>query len=1265
MKKILSFLIALVFLTTFLPRPSVAIEKDFLKNQKEISGSIKIEQTRYQSEIVILDWDFSGIASSWSKGFDGAEINFGLGQEKIERFISPKALTDDLPDRSGRHDEETLGEILTIQSARLFQYSLSFSNDDIGKTFSFRFVLFDTFGPSAQIAALSTDNSGLGPNIVSRQNWGANESYRTWGPEYAEVKAIVIHHTAGEEKAALTDQAEAVRNLYYGHAVSYGWGDVGYNYIIDINGLIYEGRYGGNSVVGGHTLGYNPGTIGIALIGDYGARNITEAQTGALADLIAYLSFKNFLSPDSKTTLKDKNINTVVGHQDLNATSCPGSNVYSQVGSIATLSAERLKNYPERSYRGEIVSFDPKINIYGGDIAKLHLTVKNTGNATWLSEGNRRLKLQLSSSSFSGGLVSFGKSIEPGQTATLSADIWAPFANQAADAAFDLIQDDQIIPGVHAEFSAIITTPSYRAKIIAKKENQNIQPGQSVVLWAEIKNMGINTWNGSENLRLVTKDGGSSVFYASGDWTNNNSPGGLDQTGVATGQVGKISFTATAPVSPGQYKEWFRLVSDKNFEGIDNQITDFLLVVGDQTGPLSSPEPKIYSKQINDYHYEIISRSDANQTLLLGETRTLSLELKNTGNSIWYSDVVRLGTVAPYDRPSIFADSSWSGKNRIEPTLYKIAPGKTAVWSFTITAPQNKGAWTEKMALVVDGVGWTNGEIVWNITVAPPTHSASLVEQSPYIKTSQKVNARLVVKLKNTGNITWQKNIVRLGTTGPYDRPSIFADSSWKSFNRLEFLESSVSPGGVATFIINLNTDTAQGIFRESFGLVADGIGWFDNIGLFWLVDISPPFDDFSYVAQSPFVMMSSGETASLWLEIKNTGTTTWQKNSADSVRLATTSPRDRKSIFLSSNRIALDRDRVVPGETVRFSFSITAPDQSGVFKEYFSPVHDGVGWLKDIGIYWEIKVEKAPPPLVTEGKTIQISGTDKFVVVDGVTLKTIAYGGKNDLATVSFTDNIYQMSLKGSSFSSSNFLRFVPQATGTILSLPSYADRPAWNPTINDNAFKGVLEIRYTPVTKKLWAINELFIEDYLSGVSEPLDSFDPEYLKVATVAERSYVYHHLQNGGKHPDEFLTLKNSRNGNGDDQIYAGYNFSLRAPNIGKAVVATKGEVVAYNDRPVITPYFSQSDGRTRSASEVWGWDQAKYPWLVGKDDSSCKGGQLLGHGVGMSGCGARGKVASGEKYQNVLNYYYSGTAIKKIDETNLNVKIGIYAINLP
>jgi len=149
---------------------------------------------------------------------------------------------------------------------------------------------------------------------------------------------------------------------------------------------------------------------------------------------------------------------------------------------------------------------------------------------------------------------------------------------------------------------------------------------------------------------------------------------------------------------------------------------------------------------------------------------------------------------------------------------------------------------------------------------------------------------------------------------------------------------------------------------------------------------------DFQYISQSDYPVLSPGESIILWVKIKNKGTATWTE---DVVRLGTSNPRDRISVFrpqdprsnwLSDNRIKMDKNTVAPGEEVGFGFWITAPTEitPGIYREYFCPVADGITWMKDIGIYWDIIITTYESYNLKDedsNKTIEINKGDNIIV--------------------------------------------------------------------------------------------------------------------------------------------------------------------------------------------------------------------------------------------------------------------------------------------
>ena len=153
-----------------------------------------------------------------------------------------------------------------------------------------------------QVAA-SVEAATTQPPVISRGGWGADEALMTWAPQFYETRKLIVHHTAGS--SSFDDQAAAaaeVRAIYRYHAVDKGWGDIGYNFLIDPFGNVYEGRYSrdytganpsgddaqGRGVTAAHASGWNSGTVGVAMLGTYSDADVTPAARQVLTRLLAW-----------------------------------------------------------------------------------------------------------------------------------------------------------------------------------------------------------------------------------------------------------------------------------------------------------------------------------------------------------------------------------------------------------------------------------------------------------------------------------------------------------------------------------------------------------------------------------------------------------------------------------------------------------------------------------------------------------------------------------------------------------------------------------------------------------------------------------------------------------------------------------------------------------------------------------------------------------------------------------------------------------------
>ena len=218
------------------------------------------------------------------------------------------------------------------------------------------------------------------PPIVSRADWGADESLSPDPSEYnADVKAVFVHHTAGSNDYTCAESASIVRAIYAYHTApapdGNGWNDLGYNFLVDKCGTIFEGRKGGvdQPVLGAHTYGWNRESTGIAVIGEYTSAGASTAALTSVARIAAWKLGQYGVDPNSTVQLKagatQKNLagtsftagslytfNRISGHRDGYATECPGTTLYGQLPTIRAWASGPVQGLKVTSLTGATLS---------------------------------------------------------------------------------------------------------------------------------------------------------------------------------------------------------------------------------------------------------------------------------------------------------------------------------------------------------------------------------------------------------------------------------------------------------------------------------------------------------------------------------------------------------------------------------------------------------------------------------------------------------------------------------------------------------------------------------------------------------------------------------------------------------------------------------------------------------------------------------------------------------------------------------------------
>ncbi len=350
---------------------------------------------------------------------------------------------------------------ITIKSDETVEVVAHFFNTHIpGENLVARFDPFDDDSFDDPRTGLARPVSG--PKYISRSEWGADETLRirtfargikswfrasvpeakdvpkylrpkvltrknkdgktlTWPIEKNQkIKKFIVHHT-GEYIDERRDPKELMRAIYYFHTITRGWGDIGYNYVIDKQGNIYEGRYGGPDTVGAHTAYHNVASMGVSLMGNFNIEKPTEKQIKVLELTLADHAVRFGVDPMGKGLFLGTNSYNISGHQDVarkgHGTACPGKNLEAMLPEIrkkvAYFAREINKNHGPTARDFLTKSkFAPKFKhtvapktkdlpvaslsklltkkiVQRGDKTTFDITLKNNGKSTW----NKGMKL--------------------------------------------------------------------------------------------------------------------------------------------------------------------------------------------------------------------------------------------------------------------------------------------------------------------------------------------------------------------------------------------------------------------------------------------------------------------------------------------------------------------------------------------------------------------------------------------------------------------------------------------------------------------------------------------------------------------------------------------------------------------------------------------------------------------------------------------------------------------------------------------------------
>jgi hypothetical protein len=346
---------------------------------------------RYLSPVLQTPQPYNAVVPQWLADMpDGSSLilRLRIGPDGVRwDEWQTIAVNDDwmLPE-----DEELIGQMITVPAAdstyRYVQYAVSFSRyvgQPAAALRQLRLTFIDsTAGPTAeelvaQQAALDAQNPQSPqdgypkPSVVSRAVWCIDPACNyTSGLEYEPVTHLIVHHTVSSNTS--TNWAAVVRAIWYYHTFTRGWGDIGYNYLVDMNGVLYEGHLGGDDVVGTHASGANAGSMALALIGTFTLPDQNPPgilppapMRNSAVELFAWKAGQKDIDVFDASHLPDVSwgLPHLMGHRDVYGTTvCPGDQAHGLLPWLRAEVANRIGFVSPHQYVDEMSSAFSKSN---------------------------------------------------------------------------------------------------------------------------------------------------------------------------------------------------------------------------------------------------------------------------------------------------------------------------------------------------------------------------------------------------------------------------------------------------------------------------------------------------------------------------------------------------------------------------------------------------------------------------------------------------------------------------------------------------------------------------------------------------------------------------------------------------------------------------------------------------------------------------------------------------------------------------------------
>lgn len=622
----------------------------------------------------------------------------------------------------------------------------------------------------------------LAPRVVYNDEQGHP---LVWPRRYStKIKKIVIHHTAsslkdlnGDQRVDSKDYRAAIQGIYTYHTLSRGWGDIGYQYLVDPDGNVYEGRAGGLGVIAAHVLCQNSNTVGISVMGNFEQDTLSEKSFNGLVNITKYLTDIYGINPLGESSFRGQVMPHIVTHAEVGkltkqyigtgATQCPGTALIASMDRLRKAVAQGGVK-PDYSY--SLVSTPTNLVVNPLQSFQATIRLKNTGSMPWR-------QVQFTNKSGKEPLVTSNVSIGPGQEADIQVPLQADLEGGTKKLVLVLSLDSarQKQP---VNVSYKVNNPQYRYEIVTFEGSRDtLLTGEHRVLKLRLKNTSNFPWlqSGANQLQIreAQRRGRSADIV----------PDGLTVFLPAEVTVGaEVEVEIPVPLQ----------------KAIGNYTLDLLPVVARDKGLQGDRLSVRLAVEAPKFKAAILPL-DQRARISKGFEQMVDFQLLNQSNFDWEPGTIwyRLG----------------DGEKQ---SLEKLVPrGKFVLIPVSLRAGYAdreiavKGVvGIEALPANVELKNFRKAQLPFEesvITKGTVKLTAEVLAQSRTSMAAAKGVSEEWVDLKNTGNVPWYREGTDTMVLVIKDGAD-FADVSWKKRSIAGFLqEEVVNPGEVGRFVLKLN----------------------------------------------------------------------------------------------------------------------------------------------------------------------------------------------------------------------------------------------------------------------------------------------------------------------------------------------------------------------------------------------------------------------------------------------------------------------------